>query len=97
MPGLWDQVKRGANRAAAEAERQATIAKLGLEVNQIKGKIKDQLEGMGKTSLDLYRAGTIDHGSLEPFVVEIDKLERHVNEVEDQIASIKASSGPEGS
>lgn len=92
MSGLWDSVKKGAGRAAAEAEKQATITKLAVEVSQTKGKMKDKLEEMGKTSLDLYRAGTIDHPSLEGCVVEIDALERHVKDLEDQIAKVKAAS-----
>jgi ABC-type phosphate transport system auxiliary subunit len=88
---LWDSVRRGASRAAAEAEKQATIAKLAMEVNTTKGKINEQLEEMGKTALGLYRDGTIDHATLEPIVVEITKLEAHVKELEDQIAAAKAS------
>ena len=88
---LWDSVRRGASRAAAEAERQATIAKLSMEVNSTKGKIKDKLEEMGKVALDLYRQGTIDHASLEPIVVDIGNLESRVKELEDQIAAQKAT------
>lgn len=92
---LWDSVRRGASRAAQEAEKQATIAKLSMEVNNTKGKIRDQLEAMGKAALELYKEGTIDHANLEPIVVEITKLEAHVKEVEDQIASLKATPSTE--
>ncbi len=92
---LWDSVRRGASRAAAEAERQATIAKLSMEVNSTKGKIKDKLEEMGKISLDLYRQGTIDHASLEPIVMDIGSLEARIKELEDQIAAQKT--GPSSS
>jgi|GEM_PF-3869403 len=95
MPGFWDQAKKAAGRAAAEAEKQATVAKLSMEVNQTNGKIKDRLAEMGKTTLQLYRDGTIDHGSLETFVVEIDNLERHVKELEEQITQTKAAAIPE--
>ncbi len=88
---LWDSVRRGASRAAAEAERQATIAKLSMEVNSTKGKIKDKLEEMGKISLDLYRQGTIDHASLEPIVMEISNLESRIKELEDQITAQKTA------
>lgn len=88
---LWDSVRRGASRAAAEAEKQATIAKLSMEVNSTKGKVKDKLEEMGQVALDLYRQGTIDHASLEPIVLEIGNLEARIKELEDQIAAQKAA------
>ncbi|MGH2461737.1 MAG: hypothetical protein ACRDIY_23025 [Chloroflexota bacterium] len=88
---LWDNMRKGVNRAAAEAEKQAAIAKLSMEVSSTKGKVKDRLEEMGKAALGLYREGTIDHGSLEGIVVEIDKLEAHLKEIEDQIAAQKSS------
>lgn len=89
MPGLWDSVKRGASRAAAEAEKQAAVAKLSVEISQTNGKIQGKLEEMGKASLSLYREGTIDHAELEPIVVEISNLEDRVKELEKQIASLK--------
>lgn len=88
---LWDNMRKGVNRAAAEAERQAAIAKLSMEVNSTKGKVKDKLEEMGKSALTLYREGTIDHASLEGIVVEIGKLESHIKELEDQIAAQKSA------
>lgn len=96
MPGLWDSVKRGASRAAAEAEKQAAVAKLSVEISQANGKIRDKLEEMGKASLSLYREGTIDHATLEPFVVEISNLEGRVKEIEKQIASIRETPAGDG-
>jgi len=86
---FWDQMKRGVNRAAQEAERQAAIARLSMEINQNKGQIKDKLEELGKAALDLYREGIIDHASLEAPVVEIGKLEDKIGEIEGQIAALK--------
>jgi|SwirhisoilCB1_FD_contig_31_17637938_length_537_multi_5_in_0_out_0_2 hypothetical protein len=91
MPGFWDQARKAASRAAAEAEKQATVAKLNVEVSQTNAKIKDKLADMGKTALQLYRDGAIDHAELEPFVVEVDNLERHVKDLENQIDEAKAA------
>ena len=88
---LWDNMRKGVNRAAAEAERQAAIAKLSMEINSTKGKVKDKLEEMGKAALGLYREGVIDHASLKGVVVEMDKLEAHIKELEDQVAAQKAA------
>ena len=95
MPGFWDQAKKATSRAAAEAQKQATVTKLGVEVNQTKGKIKDKLAEMGQATLQLYRDGVVNHASIEPFVVEIDNLERHVKDLESQIAEAKAATVPE--
>ncbi|HEX5414729.1 MAG TPA: hypothetical protein VFZ25_03625 [Chloroflexota bacterium] len=96
MPGFWDQAKKAASRVGAEAEKQATVAKLNVEINQTHGRIKDKLADMGQAALQLYRNGTIDHADLEPFAVEIDNLERHVKELETQIAEARAAQAPEG-
>jgi len=88
---LWDSVKRTANKAAAEAEKTAAIARLSMEVKTTRGEIKDKLEELGHTALGLYREGTIDHGSLESVVLEIGKLEAKVTDLEGQIAAQKAS------
>lgn len=88
---LWNNMRKGVNRVAGEAEKQASIAKLSMEVNTTKGKIKDKLEEMGQTTLNLYREGAVDHASLEGVVGEIGKLEARVKELEEQIAAQKGS------
>lgn len=94
---LWDQMRRGVNRAAQEAEKQATIARLSMEINQTKGQVKDKLEEVGKITLGLYREGVIDHASLEAPVVEIGKLEAHISDLEGQIAALKSAPPSAGS
>ncbi|MBX6772649.1 MAG: hypothetical protein IRY83_13040 [Chloroflexi bacterium] len=84
---LWDTVRQKAGKAAAEAERQAKIARLTVEISRTRGKITERLEEMGQVALELYRQGTIEHARLEPLAAEISKLEEHIKALEDEIAA----------
>ena len=86
---FWEQLKRGVSRAADEAEKQATIARLNLEIKGVKGNIREKLEDLGQVALELYRKGNIDHPDLEKLVVEIGNLESRVEEIEKQIAAVR--------
>lgn len=92
---LWDKVKRGVERAADEAEKQAAIARLNLEMKGVKGDINNRLENLGQIALDLYRKGDIDHPDLEKLVVEITELEAKVGELEKQIAKVREGDSDE--
>jgi len=86
---LWDKLKRGVEIAADEAEKQATIARYSLELNGVRGQIRNKVESLGQVALDLYRKGAIDHPDMEALVVEISDLEARVAEIEKQIAEVR--------
>lgn len=90
--GLFDQVKGGLNRAAAEAEKQANIAKLNLDKNGVKGEIGKKLSALGEVTLKLAREGVITHESISPVVAEIAQLEAKIAELDEKIA--RASAAP---
>ncbi len=91
--GIWDKVQRGVGRAAEEAEKQAALAKLGLDINATNGEIRRKTAEIGETVLKLVRSGDLKHDALEPLVAEVGRLEARVAEQEKQSAEIRTPSG----
>jgi hypothetical protein len=77
-------------RAATEAEKQATIARLSLEANGVRGEIKRKMEEMGETTLRLLRSGELSHPALAGLVDETAALEGRVADLEKQIEQVRS-------
>jgi hypothetical protein len=86
---LWQKVQRGVSNAAAEAEKQATIAKLTLDANGVKGSISKKNEELGILAAQLVKQGEISHASLQTLIEEIASMEGHLHELENRIAEIR--------
>jgi hypothetical protein len=89
--GIWDKVQRGVGRAAEEAEKQAAIAKLGLDINATNGEIRRKTTEIGEEVLKLGRSGDLKHETVDPLVAEVDRLEARVAELEKQLAETRAA------
>jgi uncharacterized protein YoxC len=89
--GIWDKVQRGVGRAAEEAEKQAAIAKLGLDINGTNGEIRRKTTEIGEEVLKLARSGDIKHETVDPLVAEVDRLVARVAELEKQLAETRAA------
>ncbi len=95
--GIWDKVQRGVGRAAEEAEKQAALAKLSIDVNATNGDIRKKTAEIGEEVLKLARSGDLKHDAIGPLVAEVDRLEAKVAELEKQLAEIRAApTGPGG-
>jgi peptidoglycan hydrolase CwlO-like protein len=89
--GIWDKVQRGVGRAAEEAEKQAALAKLGLDINATNGDIRKKTAELGERVLKLARSGDLEHAVIGPLVAEIDSLEAKVAELEKQLTETRAA------
>ncbi len=94
--GIWDKVQRGVGRAAEEAEKQAAIAKLGLDINATNGEIRRKTTELGEEVLKLARSGDVKHDVIDPLVAEVDRLEARVAELEKQLADIRTAPASAG-
>jgi len=94
--GIWDKVQRGVGRAAEEAEKQAAIAKLGLDINATNGEIRRKTTELGEGVLKLARSGDVKHDAIDPLVADVDRLEARVAELEKQLADIRATPASTG-
>lgn len=86
---FWEQVKRGMNKAATEAEKQANIARLALELSGVRNDVKHKTEQLGAAALQLQRSGEISHPSLEGVIGDIAALETRVGDLERQIEELR--------
>jgi hypothetical protein len=57
MPGLFDKVKEGAQKAAAEADRLSRSTQAQLEQRTIEKQFEEALAALGRSVLDLLDAG----------------------------------------
>jgi hypothetical protein len=89
--GIWDKVQRSVGRAAEEAEKQAALAKLSLDINATNGDIRRKTAEIGEEVLKLTRSGDLKHDALKPLVEEVDRLEARVVELEKQQADIRTA------
>lgn len=85
-----DKAKKAAKDAGTEAQKQANIAKLNLELRGVRDEIKGKLTGMGELALKLIREDKLEKESFGVLVQEIDSLEGRVSEIEGKIADTKA-------
>jgi hypothetical protein len=86
---FWQKVQRGVSSAASEAEKQANIAKLSLEVNGAKGSISKKYEELGILAAKLVKQDEISHAALHTAIEEITGMESHLLELENRIAEIR--------
>jgi chromosome segregation ATPase len=89
--GIWDKVQRGVGRAAEEAEKQAALAKLGLDINATNGEIRRRTAEVGEEVLKLARSGELKHDTIDPLVAEVDRLEARVVDLEKQLADTRSA------
>lgn len=89
----WERVRRRVSQAAAEARKQAAIARLGLEMSGVKGKVRPKLQELGEAVLGLYRKGELAHPSLEVLVQQITVLEEQVAALQRRVEEAQAGDG----
>ena len=87
---FWNKVQQGVGRAAAEAEKQARIARLGMQIGEVEGSIRQKKQELGDKALGLIRSGDLKDPSLDPTVEEIGKDEARLAELRAELAQIQS-------
>lgn len=75
-----------AARAAAPFAPPATVRQAMIQVNGLRGDVRQKLEELGQAALELCRRGVATDSSLEPYFEEIDRLEARIAELEGAIS-----------
>jgi len=88
------QVRQGVDKAAAETEKQATIARLSVEVRGVRGNIQKKHEQLGQVAQKLYEDGELNNSDVEGIVEEIKGLEARIADIETRIAAVRAGERP---
>lgn len=86
---FWEKVQRGVSSAASEAEKQATVAKLNLELNRARSGLTKKHEELGSVVLGLIRQGELSHPSFEPILKDISSSEEQVSQIEAHLAETR--------
>lgn len=91
MP-FWEKVQRGVSNAANEAERQATIARLSLELSRARAGVEKKHEELGTVALGLIRQGELSNPAFEPILKDLGGAEEQVTQLEAQLVEIRGPS-----
>ena len=87
---FWNQVKTGLGKAASEAEKQTTLAKLNIQHNDARVEVKRKVAELGESALTLVRSGELTHPTLTAIYEQIKEAEAKVKGIEEEIAQTKA-------
>ena len=87
---FWNKVQQGAKSAAAEAEKQARSARLGMQIRELESDIGQKTKELGDTALGLIRAGTLTEPAFENVVAEITRLEARLAELRGEQSQLQA-------
>lgn len=95
MAGFLDRLKKGADRAAFEAERLRRIASVRFEINALKGQVKQNRQSLGIKALELFDADQLTQPELLEICEQIAVLRQQVAEKEAKIKAIRQETLPE--
>ena len=87
-----DKAKQAAKKAGAEAQKQANVAKLNLELKNVRDDMRAKLTSMGELALKLVRDDKLKAQSFNALVKDVEGLEKRISEIEGQITEVKAQS-----
>ena len=89
---IWDKMRAGAGRAAAEAQKQATATRLGMQIDDHKTEIRRKTAELGRLALELVQKGEVADPTLQGVAKEIAALEAQISELQAQVTAVKGSS-----
>jgi hypothetical protein len=95
MPGFFDKIKSGADKAAFEADRLRRQSQAQGALNKVKGDLNTQAAGIGQKVLALYDAGALAQPELLELCQQMDALRQQVAVQEAEVERIKQERPPE--
>ena len=96
MPGFFDKIKSGADKAAFEADRLRRVTQAQSVLNKLKGELSTQVTAIGMRALDLHDGGTLAVPELEELLQQVGGLRMQVADQEAEIERIRQEKAPEG-
>jgi hypothetical protein len=85
---FWKNVQQGVTRAAAEAERQARITRLNLQIGDAQSILRSKQLELGQAALELARDHKLSDPGIDPLVEAIGDQEARLTELRDQLAEM---------
>ena len=95
MPGFFDKIKSGADKAAFEADRLRKVTQAQGALNRLKGELNTQTAAIGARALELYDSGALAVPELQDLCQQADGLRRQVADQENEVQRIREEKAPE--
>src|SRR5438105_2548083 len=93
---FWNKVQGGVSRAAAEAEKQAKIARLSVQIGGVESTLRQKKQELGDAALELIRAQKLTEPSFDPILQGISEHEARLAELRAELAELQSPAGPAG-
>ena len=95
MPGFFDKIKSGADKAAFEADRLRRVTVAQSALNKLKGELTTQTGAIGARAVELYDSGALAVPELQELCQQLDGLRQQVAAQEQEIERIREEKAPE--
>jgi hypothetical protein len=95
MPGFFDKLKSGADKAAFEADRLLRLNQAQSAVRTAQRELEAEILELGKQALALYDAGTLTQAELLAICPKIDAKRQDVSAKEAEVERIRQDKPPE--
>ncbi|MBN1135959.1 MAG: zinc ribbon domain-containing protein [Anaerolineae bacterium] len=95
MPGFFDKIKSGADKAAFEADRLRRVTQAQGVLNKLKGELTEQVTVIGTRAVELYDGGTLAVPEMQDLFQQLDSLRQQVADQQEEIERIRQEKAPE--
>jgi RNA polymerase subunit RPABC4/transcription elongation factor Spt4 len=95
MTGLLDRLKKGADKAALEADKLRRITRVRSQISALQGRVNSHTRALGEKALGLFDAGQLTQPELLEGCEQIAVLRQQMAEKEAEIEAIRQETLPE--
>jgi hypothetical protein len=85
---FWKSVQEGVTRAAAEAEKQARITRLNLQLGEAQRVLRNKQLELAHVALELARDQKLSDPAMDPIIEAITEQETRLADLRDQLAEL---------
>jgi predicted amidophosphoribosyltransferase len=89
MPGLWDRLVSGKDKAAFEADKLRQVAALQSHIRGLQRQIEQSFATLGAATFRLYREGHVHHPELQQACAALTALQGQIDECEREIEALR--------
>ena len=95
MPGFFDKIKSGADKAAFEADRLRRVTQAQGVLNKLKGELTTQVTAIGAKAVELYDAGVMPQPEFQELFQQLDGLRQQITDQQAEVERIRQEKAPE--